>query len=196
MSLAALERALAARTAGAAPVDAIAPEHLPPGGFQEAAVLVALHEKDGAPHVVLTRRQKHLRRHPGQVSFPGGRVDPDEEQLAAALREAREEIGLDPADATVLGRLSEALVLTSPFRLTPWVASVPYPYPYAPEPGEVEEILHVPLADLLARGAHRTERREAYGILLDVHWYYWHEEAIWGATARILFELLTVWRAL
>jgi 8-oxo-dGTP pyrophosphatase MutT (NUDIX family) len=196
MRFAALQRALAARTPGVAPVDAIAPEFLPPGGFQRAAVLVALHEKDGASHVLLTRRQAHLKRHPRQISFPGGRIDPDEEHLSAALREAREEIGLAPADATVLGRLSEALVLTTPFRLTPWVASVPYPYAFAPEPGEVDEILHVPLDDLLARGAHRTERRLAYGMLVDVHWYYWREEAIWGATARILFELLLVWRAL
>lgn len=196
MSLAALERALAARPPGASPVDAVAPEHLPAGGFRHAAVLVPLFEKDGAAHVLLTRRTSHLKRHPGQVCFPGGRMDPDEAHLAAALREAREEIGLAPEDARVLGRLTEALVLTTPFRLTPWVASVPYPYPYAPDPGEVDEILHVPLADLLARGAHRTERRLAYGMLVDVHWFYWHEEAIWGATARILFELLMVWRAL
>jgi 8-oxo-dGTP pyrophosphatase MutT (NUDIX family) len=196
MTFAALGQALAARTPGVAPVAEIRPEHLPRGGFHRAAVLVALHEQDGAPHVVLTRRTRHLARHPGQIAFPGGRLDPEEDHLDAALREAREEVGLDPADATVLGRLSEALVLTTPFRLTPWVAAVPYPYPWAPEPGEVEEILHVPLAALLARGAHRTERREAYGMLVDVHWYYWREESIWGATARVLFELLEVWRAL
>ncbi len=195
MSFAALAGALAAHTPAAAPVDRILPEHLPRGGFLRAAVLVALHEKDGAPHVILTRRQKTLSRHPGQIAFPGGKLDPDEEHLAAALREAQEEIGLAPGDARVLGRLSEALVLTSAFRLTPWVASVPYPYPFVPEPGEVEEILHVPLADLAARGAHRTERREAYGMLVSVHWFYWREETIWGATARILFELLEVWRS-
>ncbi len=196
MSFAALAAALAARLPAEAPVADIPPERLPPGGFHRAAVLVALHEQGGAAHVVLTRRTRHLARHPGQVAFPGGRLDPEEDHLSAALREAREEVGLDPRDAAVLGRLSEALVLTSPFRLTPWVASVPYPYAWAPEPGEVEEILHVPLADLLARGAHRTERREAYGMLVDVHWYSWRGDTIWGATARVLFELLEVWRAL
>jgi 8-oxo-dGTP pyrophosphatase MutT (NUDIX family) len=196
MSLDALAAALAAFVPREAPVSDIASENRPRGGFHRAAVLVPLHDKDGEPHVLLTRRQRHLRNHPGQIAFPGGKLDPDEEHLAAALREAREEIGLSPADARVLGRLSEALVLTTPFRLTPWVASVPYPYPWAPQPGEVEDLLHVPLAALLARGAHRTERREAYGMLIDVHWYYWRDEAIWGATARILFELLTLWRSL
>ena len=195
MSFEALRSALSARTPGIAPVGEIDLEHLPRGGFHRAAVLVALHGEK-SPHVVLTRRQRHLSRHPGQIAFPGGKIDPEEDHLTAALREAREEVGLAPGHVDVLGRLSEALVLTSPFRLTPWVASVPYPYPYAMEPGEVEEILHVPLAELDARGAHRTERREAYGMLVDVHWFYWREEAIWGATARILFELLTVWRTL
>jgi 8-oxo-dGTP pyrophosphatase MutT (NUDIX family) len=195
MSLEALRAALGARVPGVAPVDAIAAEHRPRGGFALAAALVPLHEKDGAPHVLLTRRTRHLRRHAGQISFPGGRCDPGEDHLSAALREAREEIGLDPARVEVLGRLSEALVLTSAFRLTPWVASVPYPYAYVAAPHEVEELLHVPLARLLEPGVHRTERREAYGMLVDVHYFTLGDETIWGATARILAELVAVWRA-
>jgi 8-oxo-dGTP pyrophosphatase MutT (NUDIX family) len=189
-----LRRALAARVAGVAPVDRIAPEHLPRGGFAPAAALVPLHEKDGEVHLLLTRRPKHMRRHAGQLSVPGGRIDPGEEPLAAALREAEEEIGLRPAHADVLGRLSETLVLQTAFRLTPWVASVPYPYPYAAEPGEVEEILHVPLAALERPGVHRVEPREAYGMSLDVHYFAVGEDVLWGATARIVWELLGVWR--
>ena len=132
------------------------PEHWPEGGFGEAAVLVPLHEEDGVPSVLLTLRRDDLRHHAGQVSFPGGRVDPGEGSLDAALREAREEVGLDPARAQVLGRLSETVVLQSAYRLTPWVASVPYPYPYAAAPREVEAIWHVPLPALLAPGVHRT----------------------------------------
>jgi 8-oxo-dGTP pyrophosphatase MutT (NUDIX family) len=189
-----LRAALAARTPGVAPVDRIAPEHLPPGGFARAANLVVLDERGGEPHLLLTRRPLHMRRHAGQLSFPGGRIEEGEEPLAAALREAREEVGLEAASVEVLGRLSETVVLQSAFRLTPWVASVPYPYPYAPDPREVDEILHVPLSALLRPGAHRVEQREAYGMNLDVHYFELGTEVLWGATARITWELLGIWR--
>jgi 8-oxo-dGTP pyrophosphatase MutT (NUDIX family) len=127
---------------------------------------------------------------------PGGRIDPGEEPLAAALREAEEEIGLSRRDADVLGRLSETLVLQTAFRLTPWVASVPYPYPWIAEPGEVDEILHVPLSALERPGVHRVEPREAYGMNLDVHYFTLGADVLWGATARIVWELLGVWRTL
>jgi 8-oxo-dGTP pyrophosphatase MutT (NUDIX family) len=192
--LAALARALLARAPAAAPVDRIRPEHLPPGGFGLAAVLVPLHEKDGLVHVLLTERHAGLRHHAGQLSFPGGRVEPGEDPLQAALREAEEEIGLPRERTAVLGRLSETVVLQSAFRLTPWVASVPYPYPYAAAPREVEAIWHVPLEALLTPGAHRTERRVAYGMDVDVHYYEVEGRTIWGATARILSELLGIWR--
>ena len=189
-----LRAALAARVPGVAPVDRIAPEHLPPGGFARAAVLVPLHDKDGEAHLLLTRRTQHLPRHPGQLSVPGGRVHAGEAPLDAALREAEEEIGLRRADVDLLGRLSETLVLQSAFRLTPWVASVPYPYAYAADPGEVDEILHVPLSVLERPELHRVERREAYGMNLDVHFFALGADVLWGATARIVWELLGLWR--
>jgi 8-oxo-dGTP pyrophosphatase MutT (NUDIX family) len=191
----ALARALAAHRLAPPPADAVAPEHRPVGGFGEAAVLVPLHLLDGRPAVLLTRRPGNLRRHAGQISFPGGRLEPGEDPLAAALRETEEEIGLERARVDLLGRLSEALVLQSAFRLTPWVASVPYPYPYAAAAAEVEEILHVPLQDLLAPGVHRAEHRTFYGLGVDVHYYEVEGRTIWGATARVLHELLEVWRS-
>lgn len=196
MNFSRLREALGARTPGVAPVDRIAPAHLPPGGFTRAANILLLDERAGEPHLLLTRRPLHMRRHAGQLSFPGGHIEPGEETLAAALREAREEIGLDEGAVDVLGRLSETLVLQSAFRLTPWVASVPYPYPYAPDPREVDEIIHVPISALLRPGAHRVEEREAYGMNLDVHYFELGAEVLWGATARITWELLGIWRTL
>jgi 8-oxo-dGTP pyrophosphatase MutT (NUDIX family) len=196
VELEALARALAAHPLVPCPADRVPPEHRPAAGFGVAAVLVPLLSVEGVPSVLLTLRRGDLKHHAGQLSFPGGRVEPGEDTLAAALREAHEEIGLEPDRAQPLGRLSEALVLQSAFRLTPWVASVPYPYPYAAAPREVEAIWHVPLPALLAPGAHRTERRVAYGLDVDVHYYDVEGRTIWGATARVLTELLGIWRAL
>ncbi len=196
MSIEALRRALATRTREDFPFRALDPGTLPQGGFVRAAVLVPLFEYDHAAHVVLTRRRSDLRRHAGQVSFPGGRMEPGEDSLAAALREAEEEIGLDQARVDVLGRLDDTLVLVTGFHLTPWVGLVPYPYPYQPHPGEVEEILYVPLAALTNPGVHRTEEREAYGELHLVHFFHLPALTIWGATARILDKLLAEWTSL
>lgn len=196
MTLSALGAALRARTPGRLDLASISREYLrSEGALRPAAVLVPLFEKDGTPHVLLTRRGADLRRHASQISFPGGRVDPGESTLAAALREAKEEVGLAPERVEVLGELSEQLVLLTGFRLTPWVARVPYPYPFAPHPGEVDEILEVPLDHLARPGAHRTETREAFGMVHEVHVFLLGQDTVWGATARVLSELLAIWSA-
>lgn len=195
MTLAELRGALAAWAPRPSLIERIAREHWPEGGFREAAVLVPLHEEGGVPSVLLTLRRADLRTHAGQFSFPGGRLDAGEGSLDAALREAREEVGLDPSRVEVLGRLSEAMVLQSANRLTPWVASVPYPFPYEAAPREVEAIWHVPIPALLAPGVHRTQRHNFYGLDVDVHFYEVEGRTIWGATARILSELIEAWSA-
>ncbi len=196
MTFEGLKAALAARAPGRLDLAAISPQYLETeGALRPAAVLVPLFDKAGATHVLMTRRRADLRRHAGQISFPGGRVDPDDEStLAAALREAEEEVGLDRREVEVLGELSEQLVVVTGFRLTPWVGRVPYPYPFVPHPGEVDEIMEVPLDLLVRPGAHRTETREAFGMLHEVHFFSLGRDTIWGATARVLSELLAVWR--
>jgi hypothetical protein len=86
-------------------------------------------------------------------------------------------------------------VLVSAFRLTPWVGVVPYPYPYVAHPGEVEEILIVPLTALAAPGVHRTEGHVAYGERIAIHFFDLPDVTVWGATARVLDKLLAVWSA-
>jgi 8-oxo-dGTP pyrophosphatase MutT (NUDIX family) len=194
MTLERLRGALATRRPESFRFDSLPPEHLPYGELMRAAVLVPLFEHGGHPYVLLTRRRADLRRHGGQVSFPGGRIETGEDPLAAALRESQEEVGLDPAEVDVLGSLDDTLVLVTGFRLTPWVGRVPYPYPYVAHPREVDTILYVPIAELLRPGVHHTEQREAYGMLHDVHFFQLPSVVVWGATARVLYQLLSVWR--
>ena len=197
MTIEDLRRALSGRPFTLLDVIALTPAYRhSTAKLSKAAVLVPVFVRDGEPHVLMTRRRDDLRLHPGQISFPGGRIDPaDADAQAAALREAEEEIGLSPTDVDVLGRLDEALVVTSGFRLTPWVGVVPYPYPYVAQPDEVAGLVELSVADLLAPGSHRVGTREAFGMLHEVHTFDVGGNVVWGATARILHQLVTVWRS-
>ena len=167
---------------------ACAPRPLAVEGFRPAAVLVPLLSRASGPTLLFTRRTERVPHHKGEISFPGGGREPGEDAVTAALREAEEEVGLRRADVDLLGRLSETLVLQSAFRLTPWVASVPYPYAYAADPGEVDEILHVPLSALERPEIHRVEPREVYGMNLDVHFFTLGDDVLRFAPAAGLFE--------
>jgi 8-oxo-dGTP pyrophosphatase MutT (NUDIX family) len=156
-----------------------------------AAVLCALFEVDGEAHVVLTRRSAHLRSHTGQVSFPGGRLEEGEAPVAAALREAAEEVGLDPAEVEILGQLSPLTTFSSGAGITPFVGALPGRPVLRPNPAEVERAFDVSLAELVADGVYHVEQWELAGIG-------WHQmilfdlpgDTVWGATARMLAELL------
>ena len=166
---------------------------LPGANRRPAAVLCALFEEDDQAHVVLTRRSSRLRSHTHQVSFPGGRLDPGEQPLDAALREAREEVGLDPAGVTVLGRLSPLRTTANPAPITPFVAALPRRPVLVPNPAEVERAFTVPLVEL----THPEVYREEIWTFPDggerpMQFFELIGDTVWGATARMLTELLDV----
>ena len=160
---------------------------------REAAVLVLLVPLEEMPTVVLTLRPTHLPDHPGQISFPGGRRERNESLLETALREAREEIGLEePVD--ILGALSPIFVYPSSFCVYPFVAAASQPPAFRTHEAEVEVLLHVPLALLLDPATRKREQREVRGVRAWVPFYSVSGYEVWGATAMILAELLALFQ--
>jgi 8-oxo-dGTP pyrophosphatase MutT (NUDIX family) len=159
---------------------------------RDAAVLVGLIERGDGVHVLLTERAAHLADHPGQIAFPGGRLaGADEDPVAAALREAEEEVGLAPGDVEILGRLPPRLTGTG-FAVTPivgWLAPV---FEARPDPAEVSLVFEVPVLHLLAPGVLSQTTRERFGTRFRVYQYEYGPHRIWGATAAILREFFEV----
>lgn len=151
-----------------------------------AAVLIAITDRP-EPGVILTLRQATLRRHAGQFAFPGGRIDPDDSgPVAAALREAREEIGLDPAEVEVIGT-TDPFEANSGFSITPVVGVIPPDLPFVPHEAEVADLFEVPLAHLMER--HRRTTQDHEGRSYTVNEVVWGERRIWGITAALIVNL-------
>jgi 8-oxo-dGTP pyrophosphatase MutT (NUDIX family) len=154
-----------------------------------AAVLVPIVEHPSGLTVIFTRRTAHLKAHSGQVSFPGGRAEPEDPTPEfTALREAQEEIGLAVERVEVLARLPDYHTRTG-FRVTPVVGLVIAPVELVPDPREVEEVFEVPLAFLLDPANHRRETRELQGRTVGYYVMRYGTHTIWGATAGMLVNL-------
>jgi 8-oxo-dGTP pyrophosphatase MutT (NUDIX family) len=153
----------------------------------DAAVLVAITDRE-QPGVILTVRREHLRTHPGQIAFPGGRVDPGEDAVRAALREAHEEVLLDPAAVEVAGTIDSYRTVTG-YVVTPVIAVIPPDLPLVPHEHEVADWFEAPLAFLLDPA--NQQYRSALFQGRERHYYeiVWNERRIWGATAAMIVNL-------
>ena len=164
---------------------------------REAGVLALLYPSAaGAPVLVLTLRREDLSDHAGQISFPGGQREAGETLRETALREAREEIGLAPEGVELLGALTPLFIDPSSFCVHPFVGAMREQPALRPTDAEVEAILHVPLAHLLAPGTLVREEWTLHGAPVEVPFFAFDGHQVWGATAMMLAELLALfWNA-
>lgn len=162
--------------------------------LREAAVLIPLYVREKALWTLFTKRTDLVEHHKGQISFPGGgKSDGDSNLWETAIRETEEEIGVPRASVRILGALPKLETVTD-FEVSPFVGAIPYPITFAPHAGEVESIIEVPMAYLLdpmvvEERAVKWKGREVMTLV-----YHYRGHAIWGATARILSELLAAMR--
>lgn len=161
-------------------------------GMRAAAALLLLYPAEGTTYLALTVRASHLPQHPGQVSLPGGAVEPGESVEAAALREAREEIALGSQDVRLIGRLSPLHIPVSGFVLYPVVGAIDARPVWQPDATEVARVLDVPLALLADPATVRLRLRLHEGREYEVPYFAVDGEQVWGATAMVLAEFLTV----
>ena len=158
-------------------------------GRTEAAVLVPILGPGADPAIVFTERRHDLRRHAGEISFPGGRRDfPEEDLLTTALREAHEEVGLDPGDVELVGALPPIGTFVTNYKVHPFVGVIPDPSELEANPSEVAAVLRFHVSEL--RQSFAMRRLVRRGVPIRTPTYVVGDHLIWGATARILGELL------
>ena len=164
----------------------------PAGTLRASAVLAVITDGDEGAEVLLTRRSETLNSHRGEISFPGGRVDAGETYVDAALREAHEEVALEPSIVEVHGTLDAISTMVTRSFIVPVVGTVDHHPALRPALGEVDRILWVSLADLIRADTFREEIWPFEGGLRPMFFFELDDETIWGATARMLHQLLRV----
>lgn len=165
----------------------------PPHPLKDAATLVPLFYQDGELHVLFTRRTDSVKHHKGQICLPGGMKDAGDESLwHTALREAREELRIDPAKVSFVCPLPEVITPTS-FRVAPFVGFVASTREIVPNPDEIAGIFSVPLAHFLDRTNLRFEQRNYFGKIYPVPFFSYRHHEIWGATGRMILSLTEAW---
>jgi 8-oxo-dGTP pyrophosphatase MutT (NUDIX family) len=180
-----LAAAIAARGPGRPPAISF------PGG-RHSAVLVVLFPGDDGAEVVLTRRSKTLASHKGEISFPGGRLDPGESPVDAALREALEEVALGPSLVTVVGELDHITTIVSRSIIVPVVGTLEARPELRASAAEVDRILTLPLVEFLADDVYREERWGYPPLDRSIHFFELTDETVWGATGRMMLQLLSI----
>lgn len=154
---------------------------------KEAAVLIAITDR-AEPGLILTVRREHLRTHAGQIAFPGGRVEENEDPVSAALREAHEEILLDPAEVDLVGTIEQYRTVTG-YVVTPVVSIIPPDLPLEPHEHEVAELFEAPLTYVLDPANQRRQSALFQGRERHYYEIMWNERRIWGATAALIINL-------
>lgn len=159
-------------------------------GARHSAVMIALADGPAGAEVLLTKRSMQMSHHRGEISFPGGRMDPGETPLDTALREANEEVGLDPAVVEPRGELDHLNTIVSRSYIVPIVATLPERVELVPASTEVDRVWWVPIADLVQGGRYRSERWGVPPTDRVIHFFELDDETVWGATAHLLVQLL------